>query len=69
MSSYDLVRQPVLAHEEPEVPNRVKLGRLRRQWQNRDVGRHDKVVGHVPSRLVHDEDGMRVIVSKLGRRF
>ncbi len=34
---------------------------LRRQWQDRDVGRHDMVVRHVPSRLVHDADGMSVI--------
>jgi hypothetical protein len=46
---------------EPEVLNRVELRRLRRQWQDRDVGGHDKVVRHVPSRLVHDEDDMRVI--------
>lgn len=57
----DAVGEPVFAHEEPEVLNRIELGRLGRQWQDRDVGRHDKVVRHVPPRLVHDEDGMRII--------
>ena len=62
----DAVRQPVLAHEEPEIFDRVKLRRFRREGQDRDVVRHDEIVGHVPSRLVHDEDGMRIIGNIMG---
>ncbi len=57
----DTVRQPVLAHEVPKVFDWVKLRRLRRQRQDRDVGGNGEIVGHVPAGLVHDEDGMRVI--------
>lgn len=57
----DTVRQPVLAHDVPEVPNRVQLRRLRRQWQDRDVAGDDEIVGPVPSSLIHHEDGVDVI--------
>ena len=45
----------------PEVFDRVQLRRFRWEWQNGDVFGHDEIVGHVPARLIHDEDGMRVI--------
>lgn len=48
-------------HEVPEVFHRVELRRLRRQWQDRDVAGDDEIIGHVPARLIHDEDGMRII--------
>ena len=57
----DAVRQPVLAHEVPEIFDRIELRRFRRQRQDRYVGGHNECVGHVPAGLVHDEDGMRVI--------
>ena len=57
----DAVRQPVLTHEVPEVLNRVQFRRLRRQWQDRDVAWDDEIIGHVPARLIHDENGMRII--------
>jgi len=57
----DAVGEPVLTHEEPEVLNRVEFRRLRRQWQDRDVAWDDEIIGHVPARLIHDEDGMRII--------
>lgn len=56
----DTVRQPVLAYDEPEV-NRIEFWGFRRQRQDRDVCGHDEIIGHVPARLIHDEDGMCVI--------
>lgn len=57
----DAVRQPVLTHEVPEIFDRVQFRRLRRQRQDRDVAWDDEIIGHVPARLIHDEDGMRII--------
>lgn len=57
----DAVGEPVLAHEEPEIFNRVQLWRFRRQRQNSDVGGDNECVGHMPTGLVHDEDGMCAI--------
>jgi len=61
VGSEDAVREPVLAHEELEVLNRFELRRLRRQGRYRDVAGDDEIIGHVPSCLVHVEDGMRII--------
>ena len=62
----DTVREPVFAHEVPEVFDRVEFGRFRRQWQDGDVFRHDEIVGHVPACLIHDEDGMRILIDMAG---
>lgn len=62
----DPVRQPVLAHEVPEIFDRVELRGFRRQRQDRYVGGHNELVGQVPARLVHDEDGMRIIGDMVG---
>ena len=45
----------------PEVFDGVEFGRFRRQGQDRDVAWDDEIIGHVPSRLIHDEDGVRII--------
>src|SRR3954464_7066421 len=55
----DPVREPVLAHELPDVLDRVQLGRLRRERHKGDVGRDHKSLGLMPARLVHEEEGMR----------
>lgn len=52
----DAVRQPVFAHELPDVFDRVKFGRFGWQGQDGDVRWNCQVVGHVPSCLIHDED-------------
>ena len=57
----DAVGEPVLTHEVPEIFDRVQFRRLRRQRQDRDVAWDDEIIGHVPARLIHDEDGMRII--------
>ena len=38
----DAVGEPVVAHELPDVLDRVELGAFRRQGDNGDVGRHDE---------------------------
>ena len=38
----DAVGKPVIAHELPDVLDRVELGAFRRQGDNGDVGRHNE---------------------------
>lgn len=50
----DPVGEPVFAHEEPEIFDRVQFRRFRRQRQDGDVAWDDEIAGHVPARLIHD---------------
>jgi hypothetical protein len=52
------VREPVVAHELPDVLRGVEFRALRRQWNQRDVGGHEKLVGEVPAGLVDQEYGV-----------
>jgi hypothetical protein len=54
----DAVREPVVAHELPDVFDRVELGAFWRQRNDGDVGRHDEAGRQVPARLIDQEDGM-----------
>jgi hypothetical protein len=54
----DAVRQPVVAHELPDVLDRVELGAFRRQRQRGDVGRDDKPRREMPARLIEYQHGM-----------
>ena len=54
----DAVRQPVIAHELPDVFDRVEFGALRRQRHERYVGRNDQRPRAVPPRLVEQQHGM-----------
>lgn len=54
----DAIGQPVVAHELPEVLDRVQFGIARRQWQDSDVFGQPQFRRRVPSRLINDEDGM-----------
>ena len=54
----DPVAEPVLAHELPEVFDRVQFGRFRRQGQQGDVAWDLKRLREVPSGLVDDDDAM-----------
>ena len=38
----DAVGEPVIAHELPDVLDRVEFGAFRRQGDNGDIGRHDE---------------------------
>lgn len=51
----DPVRQPIVAHELPDVFDRIELGAFGRQWDDGDVGRHDELVREVPSGLIDEQ--------------
>jgi len=55
----DAVRQPVVAHELPDVLDRIELGAFGRQRQQRDVGGHDERGRTVPAGLIEQQHGMR----------
>ena len=50
----DSVRQPILAHELPDVFLAVELRCTRRQRQEREIGWNLEVLGAVPAGLVED---------------
>ncbi len=50
----DAVGKPVVAHELPDVFNRVELGTSRRQRHEGDIGRDDQLGRTVPSSLIKD---------------
>jgi len=54
----DPIGQPVIAHELPDILDRVELGTFRRKGQDGDVGRDGQVVGEMPPRLIHQEHSM-----------
>jgi hypothetical protein len=54
----DPVREPVIAHELPDVFDGIELGAFRRQRDERDVRRHDERVGAVPSSLIQEQNGV-----------
>ena len=52
------VGEPVVAHELPDVLDRVELGAFRRQGDEGDGVRHGEPFRYVPSGLVEEEHGM-----------
>src|ERR1700722_7554958 len=54
----DAVRQPVVAHELPDILDWVQFGSLRRQWQNGDVFRQMEFFRRVPASLIDDQNRM-----------
>ena len=48
----DAVGEPVVAHELPDVLDRVELGTFRRQGDDGDVGWHNEACREVPSGLI-----------------
>ena len=52
------VRQPVVAHELPDVFNRVQFRTFGRQRHDGDVWWHHEVMRQMPSRLVDEQHGM-----------
>ena len=57
----DAVGEPVFADELPDILDRIEFWRFRRQGLYRDVFGDLQIVGHVPSCLIHDENGVRII--------
>src|ERR1700720_4148391 len=55
----DAVREPIVAHELPDVLDRIELGRFRRQRQERDVVWDGKPLRDMPSRLIKKKDSVR----------
>ena len=51
----DAVREPVVAHELPDVLDGVELRRSRRQGQERDVVGYDEVMRAMPTCLVEQQ--------------
>ena len=54
----DPVGKPVLAHELPDIFDRVQFRAFGRQRDDSDVGRDFELVRRVPSGLIHQHDGM-----------
>ena len=54
----DAVGEPVVAHELPDIFDRVELWGFRRQGDDGDVGRHDEARRHVPACLINQEHGV-----------
>ena len=54
----DPIRDPVVAHELPDVFLRVQLGAFRRQRHDRDVVGHNEPGRQVPSGLIDQQRGM-----------
>lgn len=55
----DAVRQPIVAHELPDIFNWIELGATGRKRHQGDVGRNDQFCGAVPSGLVESDHRMR----------
>lgn len=55
----DAVREPIVAHELPDVFDRIELGRFRRQRQEGDVVWDGKPLRDMPSSLIKKKDGVR----------
>ena len=49
----DAVGKPVVAHELPDVLDRVQLGTFGWQSDDADVGGNVELAGHVPTGLIH----------------
>ena len=58
VGSEDAVRKPVVAHELPDVLDRVQFGRFGRQRDERDVWRDGQRLRDMPACLIKDEDGV-----------
>ena len=55
------VGEPVVAHELPDIFDRVQFGTSRRKRHEGDIGGHDQFGGSVPSGLIEDNDRMRAV--------
>jgi hypothetical protein len=62
----DAVREPVVAHELPDVFYRVEFGAFRRQCDDGDVGGNGQPLRQVPSGLIEEQDGVGSRRDRLG---
>lgn len=54
----DPVRQPIVAHELPDVLDRIEFGTFGWERQEREIARTVEPCGRMPSSLVEHEDGV-----------
>lgn len=54
----DAVGEPVLAHELPDVLDRIELGRPGRQGHEGHVVGHTQLAGEMPSGLIEQQEGV-----------
>ena len=59
--------EPVVAHELPDVLDRVGSGAFGRQRDDADIGGNIELAGGVPARLIHQHD--RVGIRRDGERY
>ena len=62
----DAVRQPIVAHELPDILDRIELRRSGRQRQQGDIVGDDEPVGHVPAGLIEHDQGMCARIDRPG---
>ena len=62
----DAVGQPVVAHELPDILDRIEFRRSGRQRQQGDVVGDDQPVGHVPASLIEHDKGMSTRIDRTG---
>ncbi len=60
VAAEDAVGEPVVAHEPPDVLDRIELGRTWRQGDDGDIGGPAGLGRGVPAGPIHDQDGMGV---------
>jgi len=63
----DTARQPVFAHELPDVLDRIEFGAFGGQRNDADVAGHLELGARVPSGLIHHKD--RVRAGRDGERY
>ena len=61
MGCEDAVGEPVVAHELPDILDRVEFGAFGRQRDDADIVGHIEFAGHVPASLIHQHDGMGTV--------
>ena len=60
------IGKPVIAHVLPDILDRVQLGALGRDWDQRKVVGNIEVACGVPAGLIHQEDRMRPLGNEGG---
>ena len=61
----DVVGDPVVAQELPDVFDRIEFGTLRRQRDESDVLRHDEAARQMPTGLIEQKRGMSANFGKM----
>lgn len=56
----DAIGEPVIAHELPDILDRVEFRAFWWEREDGDVGRDDEVLGQVPAGLIQEKHGMRL---------